>query len=278
VAELVFAAGVPHNPFTAMALANGAGGSAALEAARLYGAVAERLRAARPDVIVIFTNDHYNAFFDVCVPIFSICTADRAPGPSDYEQLPQFDVGLDPQLARELQDRLVAAEFDVGASPEISLDHTICAPLGLMVPRMDIPLVPFFISCSTGPRPSGRRCRNLGATLRAALQASELPRRVALVASGAFSFEVGGPRISEHAHFGVPAPGWCDRVVELISRAQVDRLVAEATPDQLERAGNASGEILPWLVVLGALGDVAPDHIEPQREEGHAFAAWSLGG
>lgn len=276
MAELVFAAGIPHNPYTALALASGGGGAPVHQAARSYAAVVERLRAARPNVIVVFTNDHYNAFFDVCVPIFSICTAERVTGPSDFEQLPQLDIGLDHELACELQAGLVAAEFDVAASPEIALDHTICAPLGMMLPQMDIPLVPFFISCSMGPRPSSARCRKLGAAVRAAVEKSDLDRRVALVASGAFSFDVGGPRISETAHFGVPAPKWCDRVVELLSSGQVDVLVAETTPEQLTRAGNASGEILPWLTVLGALGSARPDYIEPQREEGHAFAAWTI--
>ncbi|MGH2930699.1 MAG: hypothetical protein ACRDL8_21020, partial [Solirubrobacteraceae bacterium] len=82
-----------------------------------------RIRAAnsgsRPSAASgVGTRDHYNAFFDVSVPIFSICTAERAPGPSDYPELTQFAPTVDAELARDLQARLVAAEFDVGQSQE----------------------------------------------------------------------------------------------------------------------------------------------------------------
>jgi hypothetical protein len=270
--DIVFAGGVPHNPFFPLIVAGG--GPAAAEIERLYGEVARRLHRARPDTIVVFTTDHYNAFFDVSVPIFSIGTGDRAPGPSDYPQLEQFDMALDPELARDLQAALVGAEFDVGASEEIALDHTITAPLSLMIQRMEIPLVPFFISSSMRPIPSARRCRALGAAIRAGLERCTLQRRVALIASGAFSFEVGGPRISEDLHVGVPDPAWGDRVVALLRANQLDELVADITPAQLERAGNASGEILNWITMLGALRPAAPDFIEQQRDQGHAFAAW----
>ncbi|MGH2873907.1 MAG: hypothetical protein ACRDL5_15780, partial [Solirubrobacteraceae bacterium] len=141
MSEIVFAGGVPHNPFFPQVVA--AGGQGASELERLYGAVAQRLHAAAPDTVVVFTSDHYNAFFDVSVPIFSICTAESAPGPSDYPELTQFRIAIDAELAGELQTRLVEAEFDVGRSQEIALDHTITAPLSLIPPAMDIPLVPF---------------------------------------------------------------------------------------------------------------------------------------
>lgn len=276
MAEIVFAGGVPHNPFFPQIVAGGGDGASELE--RLYGAVGGRLRAAAPDTVIVFTTDHYNAFFDVCVPIFSICTADSAPGPSDYPELTQFRLALDAELAVELQTRLVEAEFDVGRSQEIALDHTIVAPLSLMIPEMDIPLVPFFVSGTLRPIPSARRCHTLGTALGAALRATALPRRVALVASGAFSFDVGGPRISKSMHVGVPAPEWGDRVAALLREARIDELVAETTPEQLVSAGNAAGEILNWIVMLGAFTPQVPAFVEQQREEGHAFAAWSLDG
>jgi protocatechuate 4,5-dioxygenase beta chain len=274
MAEIVFAAGVAHNPYFPLIVRDG--GPGAQDIARLYAEVARRLHDARPDTIIVFTTDHYNAFFEVSVPIFSICTADRAPGPSDYEHLEHFDVALDSELARRVQTDLVAAEFDVGASQELALDHTITAPLSMMVPKMDIPLVPFFVSGSMRPIPTANRCRRLGAAVREAVEGSGLDRRVALIASGGFSFEVGGPRISEDAHVGVPAPEWAAHVVDLLEAAGLDDLVAQTTPDQLVRAGNAAGEILNWITVAGVVGAVAPAFIELQPEHGHAFAAWEL--
>ncbi len=274
MAEIVFAGGVPHNPFFPPVV--DAGGPAAVEIRRLYGAVGERLVAARPDAIIVFTTDHYNAFFEISVPIFSIATGESSVGPCDYPNLRQYELALDRELARALQRDLVAADFDVGASPELALDHTVTAPLSLMIPEIDIPLVPFFVSTSMRPIPSATRCRALGAAIGAAVRASGLPRRVAVLASGAFSFEVGGPRVNETSHIGVPDPGWLARVVDRLGAGRVDELVAEITPDQLTRAGNASGEILNWIVALGAFTPTRPDFIDCQPDQGHAFAAWSL--
>ena len=273
MAEIVVAIGVPHNPFTALKLSQGAEDA---ESRRLYGGLAEQLHAAAPDTIVIFTTDHYNLFFDVSVPIFSIGVAESAAGPCDYPALPQFDVALDAALAGEIQTAVVAEDFDVGASQELELDHTITAPLFLMIPQMDIPLVPVYVSASIHPFPSARRCHALGAAIGRAIERSGLARRVAIVASGAFSFEVGGPRISEDSHVGVPAPEWALRATALLADGDVERLIAETTPGQLAAAGNASGEILNWIAMLGTFPARPPTFIEAQPDEGHAFAAWRL--
>ena len=50
--------------------------------------------------------------------------------------------------------------------------------------------------------------------------------------------------------------------------------VAETTPAQLRAAGNAGGEILNWLVMLGTIDARPASFIEAQLDEGHAFAAW----
>jgi protocatechuate 4,5-dioxygenase beta chain len=274
VAEIVGAVGVPHNPFSALLLAQDADGAA--EPRRLYGAIAERLHAMGPDTLIVFTTDHYNLFFELSVPIFCVGVADSTSGPSDYPMLPHFDVALDAALAKQIQNALVGENFDVGMSQEFELDHTITAPLGVMIPRMDVLLVPFWISSSMRPIPSARRCYALGQAIRRAVERSQLERRVAIVASGAFSFEVGGPRMSETAHVGVPAPDWAAHVTALLAAGKADQVVEETTPEQIEAAGNAGGEILNWIAMLGTFDAAPPVFIEAQRDEGHAFAAWSV--
>jgi aromatic ring-opening dioxygenase catalytic subunit (LigB family) len=275
MAEIVGAIGVPHNPFTALALARGDGGME--ESRRLYGELASHLRAMEPDTIVIVTTDHYNLFFEVSVPIFSIGIAERAQGPCDYPMLPAMDVAIDGELAREIQFSVVADEFDVGATREPELDHTITAPLGSMLGAVEVPLVPLWVSGSMRPLPTARRCFALGGAIRRAIERSALDRRVAVVGSGAFSFEVGGPRMSEDSHVGVPDVRWALRVTELLRAGEFERVVAETTPAQLEAAGNASGEILDWLVMLGTIDPAPAAFIEAQPAEGHAFAAWRTG-
>jgi hypothetical protein len=98
------------------------------------------------------------------------------------------------------------------------------------------------------------------------------------VASGGISFDVGGWLIADDSHVGVPDKEWVDRVAELLARAAIDELVAETTPQQLALAGNASGEILNWITMLGMIDPVAPVSLDVQRDEGNVFAAWLTNG
>ena len=59
MAELVAGIGVPHSPHYPARIAK----DGPEETARLYREVAGHLDAARPDAIVIFSNDHFNTFF-----------------------------------------------------------------------------------------------------------------------------------------------------------------------------------------------------------------------
>jgi aromatic ring-opening dioxygenase catalytic subunit (LigB family) len=274
MASIVGALGIPHNPFTALAIARG--DDAVADSRRLYGELERQLGEMAADTLLVFTTDHYNLFFELSVPIFAIGVAETSSGPSDYPMLPQFDVGIDGELAAAIQAALVAEEFDLGRSQEFALDHTVLAPLGVIAPQMDVKIVPVWISGSMAPRPSASRCHALGAALARAIEASGLERRVAVAGSGAFSFEVGGPRMSEESHVGVPAPDWAIRVTELLAVGDVAQVVAEATEDQLAAAGNAAGEILNWIAMLGCFEPRAASFIEPQRAEGHAYAAWQL--
>ena len=48
----------------------------------------------------------------------------------------------------------------------------------------------------------------------------------------------------------------------------VETLLSETTPAQLAAAGNASGEILNWIAMLGCFDARAASFVEAQRAEG----------
>ena len=154
MARIVGAFGAPHNPhFPNIVLRREA---AAPEIERLYGSVASWLEEVRPDAIVLFTSDHYNIFFEESLPIFSVGVAESATGPSDYPELPRHEVCIHSRLARSIQAQAVASDFDVGMSQEFELDHSAIVPLHFLTPRMDLPIVPVFISAFIRPIPSAR--------------------------------------------------------------------------------------------------------------------------
>jgi hypothetical protein len=272
MAQIVGGFGVPHNPHFPGWVADGA--PTAEEIARLYGTVAEHLRRARPDVLVFFTADHYNIFFETCVPIFTIGVAESAGGASDYPELRRRVVPIAADLARHIHAVTVRAGFDVGMSQEFEFDHTVIAPLHFLVPEGSIPVVPIFVNALIPPLPAASRCLELGRAIAAAVRAADSDLRVAAVASGSFSLEIGGPRISATSHTGVPAPEWVDRVMTLLRAGAVAQLVDEATEERLAHAGNAGGELLEWIAMLGMVEPRPPAFLDAQRAFGHAYAAW----
>jgi len=91
---------------------------------------------------------------------------------------------------------------------------------------------------------------------------------VALLASGSFSLEVGGPKV------GTTDKKWVDTVTSLLEKGDYRGLARRATGERMAAAGNVSGELLCWITVTGALGDTRPTFVE--REEGSGFVAWNL--
>lgn len=275
MAEIVGAVAVPHTPHFPLAAEKD--DDFGRELRRLYGEVEQRVQELAPDVIVFITADHYNNFFVESIPIFSIGIGDRIEGPSDYD-LPRRGIPIDARLARTLQARLVAAGFDVGCSQELRADHPFTIPLNFLVPDASIPIVPVYVSTFLRPIPTSQRCYALGGAIRRALEADDEPRRVMVLATGSFSLEIGGPRMSATSHTGVPAPDWLGRIMECLTTTHWDALVQEATDEQLALAGNAGGETLLWLTMLGTLDPAPPDFLEAQPEWGHAYGAWVVDG
>jgi protocatechuate 4,5-dioxygenase beta chain len=276
MAEIVGAVGVPHTPhFPGMVDRQEPMGA---ELQRLYGTAARHLREVAPDTLIFFTCDHYNVFFIESVPIFSVGVAPSARGPSDYRELRSYEIPINVPLARSIQEHAVRSGFDVGMSQEFEFDHPVTVPLHFLTPSMDVPIVPVFISGLMPPLPPAWRCQALGAIIGEAVRQSTSAGRVAIVASGSFSLEIGGPKISDHSHTGVPDPQWADRIVARMRSGQLDELVAEADEEQLTRAGNAAGEVLTWIAMLGMLGAGRPVFLEAQREFGHAYGAWPAAG
>ncbi|GLS42809.1 protocatechuate 4,5-dioxygenase beta chain [Methylobacterium brachythecii] len=273
LADIVAAYVVPHTPsFVAEVKANGERS----ETARFFGEIGRHLMAARPDVIVSISNDHFNTFFLDNWPTFAIGLADRTAGPSDQTpEMPWYEVEVASDLARHLFGHLVADAFDVARSLEFQLDHAHLVPLHFLTPEMSVPIVPVFINCIVPPLPSSRRCHRLGRSLAEAIASWSNEQRVAILASGSLSLEIGGPRAFENKTFGVPDPDWASWVLEQIRTGRIETLIEAASQERMLEAGNVAGELLTWIAALGAVGPATPDILVNQPELGNAFAAWT---
>ena len=133
MAEIVAAFGVPHTPnFPALVAKQGPD----CRTAQLYAQVAALLHDASPDVLVIYTDDHFNTFFLDNFPTFAVGIADQISGPNDQTAMPSYRVAGEASLASHVRARVIAAGFDLSLVQDFDLDHSIMVPLHFLTPDM----------------------------------------------------------------------------------------------------------------------------------------------
>ena len=228
---------------------------------RLYAGFREiqrRVSAARPDVIVMFVNDHLQNFPYSNMPAFCIGLADAydAPSPGGARLMrltPRKVPGL-PAWGMALLERGLARGFDFAYSYEIESWDELSVPLHFLLPGGNVPIVPIYTNCAAPPLPVLPRCHDMGAFVGGFVRSRPATERVALVATGGISHWVGTPETgrinSEFDH----------RVLDHVARADLAPLL-RLTHAEIERdAGNGGQEIRNWMALLGAVpgwkGDV----------------------
>ena len=266
MAKLVAAVGTPHGPMLPQQVAAAPG---QLRSEALMKQVRQELERAEPDLVIVVASDHFTNFFYNNLPQFCVGAIEEAEGPSEtYCVMPRREVKGQPDLAQGFLQYGLNANFDLAVTEELHLDHSVLVPLHFLVHSTRTPVVPLYVNGLAPPLPGARRCLGLGRTLRKFIDQWPGDQRVALLASGSISLEVGGPRVGTTDH------RWVDTVTGLLERGDYPSLARRATGKRMAAAGNVSGELLCWITVTGAVGDVRPTFVE--REEGAGFAAWDL--
>lgn len=271
MATVVAGIGVPHTPTFPSTVEVADSG----ETAQCFRRLREQLEDVRPDVLLMFDSDHLNTFFLDNLPVFSVGVAPRTSGPNDGTRgLPPVDLAVPELMAAHVRNSCIEADFDVALSQEFTIDHSILVPLHYLRPAGDLPLLPVFINGLVSPLPSAQRCRQLGRAVVDAVTNWPADVRVAIIASGSFSLDVGGTGVHAGSIFGVPDPHWVDQVAGWVAAGDVDAVVEAATPSKLAQAGNVGGELLNWVAMLGAIGAVKPDSLDLQPQFGHGYGFW----
>lgn len=246
MAELVLAVAASHAPF----ITAGPETAEAGQRERVYAAMdalREELVRARPDVLVVCSNEHFTNFFLDNFPPFCVGVGERHVGPAEaWLRIPRGSLPGHPALGRWLVERALAEDFDPAFSEDLVLDHGIMTVLHFLDPDRRLPVVPIVQNCAVAPMPSLGRCYRLGATLRRAILAWPEPARVALIGAGGLSHWIGMPGMGRiDAEF--------DRwFLERLAAGQVEE-VLRLTDAEVERAGNGAHEIRSWLTVAGAV-------------------------
>ena len=172
---------------------------------RALAVLRERLRAAKPDVLVVFGDDQHEQFrlsnfpaFGVYLGAefsgFTIGPRDGPPFPGDWPKRPYTPehwqtVPGAPALAKHVLAGLIEREFDVAFSTQLPDDergmgHAIMRPHTMLETGFAIPTLPIWINCYYGPQPSALRCYRLGLAVRDVIASFPADLRVAVIGSG----------------------------------------------------------------------------------------------
>ncbi|MES2787945.1 MAG: 3-carboxyethylcatechol 2,3-dioxygenase [Pseudomonadota bacterium] len=179
-ASSVFVACVPHVPFVK------------LQDRKLlpdfwhaYDALVAQFRAFDPELVIVFGADHYDALHLKLMP--SVLIGMEAEAMADTGGYPgKLNVASD--LALACAEYLVEHDFDIATSYAMSVDHGFSNVLHNFLGAIDArPIIPFHINALCHPRPTLRRCRQIGEAI--GQFAAGLGKRVAILGSGGLSHE-----------------------------------------------------------------------------------------
>jgi protocatechuate 4,5-dioxygenase, beta chain len=174
------------------------------------------LAREKPDVAVVFYNDHGLNFF--------------------LDKLPTFAVGA------------AADEFDITMCQDMLVDHAVTIPMTLMWPgqKWSIKIVPVSINTVQHPLPSLKRCLDLGRSIGRAVESYKEDLRVMIVGTGGLSHQLDGKRAG---FINKEFDQLCmDKLVD-----EPETLARYSIHDWVEEAGAQGVEFLNWMAMRGAL-------------------------
>jgi protocatechuate 4,5-dioxygenase, beta chain len=207
------------------------------------------LAETRPDVAVIFYNDHGLNFFLDKMPTFAVGAAPEYRNADEGWGIPQVaPLKGDEDLSWHLVEQLVASDFDIVTCQEMLLDHACTLPLQLLWPdqRWPVRVVPVCINTVLFPLPSAARCLALGQAVGRAVQRWDSDARVLVLGTGGLSHQLEGERA------GFINKAFDNRFMD--SLAANPGWATQFSINELVRQTGTQGiELLNWLAARGAL-------------------------
>lgn len=240
-----------------------------------FYAMGERLRAARPDVLVIVAAEHFANFFMNNMPSFAIGMAPQNEGPIEdpaWLGIAPRRVPGDVDASRALIVEVMQTS-DVAYAEEWKFDHGIAVPLHFLTPDNDLPVIPVNVNCQGPPLAPLHRAWAFGEALGRA--ARKMPQRVAIVGTGGISHWPATPdsgKINE---------AWDRDFLDQWCRNDRDAMLAYSDVETYLAAGQGGFEIRTFLAVSaaadGAQGTVAHYQPIPIFAVGCTIATYDLG-
>lgn len=205
----------------------------------------------KPDVAVVFYNDHGLNFFLDKMPTFAVGAATEYRNADEGWGLPvQPPYRGDAALSWHLVESLMADEFDLTTCQEMLVDHAFTVPLKLLWPgsgACPVRTVPLSVNTIQHPLPTPARCLKLGRALGRAIASYPEDLKVLVLGTGGLSHQLDGERA-----------GFINRGFDEMCMAAMvedpDALGRYSIPQIVAAAGSQGVELVNWLVARAALG------------------------
>jgi 2,3-dihydroxyphenylpropionate 1,2-dioxygenase len=249
------------------------------------------VREFDPELVVIFSPDHYNGFFYRLMPPFCIGTA--ASGVGDYgTHAGPLTVPAD--IATACAESLWESGVDVAISTSMDVDHGTVQPLEtLFGDATSVPVIPIFINSVATPLGPIKRARALGAAVGDFL--GVLGKRVLVVGSGGLSHDPPVPTLATappaalgrivHGESMSPEqraarqnavmsaahdfahgesslqplnPDWDHALLELLDTNRVADVDGWSNAWIAAEGGNSAHEVRTWIAAFAAMGAQGP--------------------
>ena len=222
--------------------------------------IGERLRALKPDLWIIFSNDHAEQFFHTAAPPFTVHVGGEATGEFAGRK---FHWQVPSEIAFELVRQLYRQNFDPAFTSTAKIDYAIGIPLTHL--GHTGPVLPIYVNAYLPPQPTMERCYSFGQAVARTVTAMGL--KTVILSSGGMSHFPGTDRYSN------PELNWDKSLLDKLAGGNLKSLIGfdEA---ELDETGNI--ELRCWACAAGALGERKPDVVsmDPSWHHDYASLAW----
>lgn len=251
--------------------------------------LADELEAAKPDVVIIVGDDQAELFGDVNQPAFAVFHGEELVMNDKYgrdnnpEWIRKMSRGYmmdqthshpcHPALAIEIIAGMIERDVDVSTSARVDdaksfgFGHAFGFVIDRLFKGKKYPVIPLLLNTYFPPNViKSSRAYDIGRYLQEIIDSSDLPCRVAIIASGGLSHFVTDAALDE----GV-----------LSAMASGDAAYLKSVPPEALKSG--SSEILNWILAAGAIRKLSmlwsvyePIYRTPAGSGiGMGFAVWS---
>ncbi|SDN42856.1 3-carboxyethylcatechol 2,3-dioxygenase [Pseudomonas jinjuensis] len=163
------------------------------EVGAVIGSARERIARFDPELVILFSPDHYNGFFYDVMPSFCIGMAAHAIG--DFGTAAGV-IDVPQALAERCAEAVLADGIDAAVSYRMQVDHGFAQPLEELLGGLRrYPVIPIFINSVAPPLPGFQRARLLGEAV--GRFARSTGKRVLLLGSGGLSHQPPVPELAK---------------------------------------------------------------------------------